>query len=130
MERQVICLDTNYLICGLIRGTKEAKQLMEWHRAGKVLLTATPAWYEFLCGPVAEPQVAVIRNFLSGGIPAFSETHAAEAARLFNAVGRIRSLRIDAMIAATALLANARLATSNQNDFRAFAPHGLVLLES
>jgi len=124
----VICLDTNYLIRGLMRGAKESAELIEWYQSGEVLLSAAPAWYEFLCGPVTGPQINAIRAFLSGGISAFEEIQATEAARLFNATGRIRRLRVDAMIAATAIVASARLATSNTEDFKTFLPHGLKLI--
>jgi len=50
-------------------------------------------------------------------------------ARLFNAVHRKRGLRADAMIAATAIVSGARLATNNRDDFAPFAAHGLKLLE-
>jgi predicted nucleic acid-binding protein len=124
----VICLDTNYLIRGLVNGTRESDKLIHWHQVGEILLSATPAWYEFLCGPVAQPQINVMQAFLSGGIIAFEQLQAIEAARLFNAIGRLRRLRIDAMIAATAILADARLATSNKDDFKMFVPHGLKLV--
>lgn len=59
----------------------------------------------------------------------FGEPQAVEAARLFNAVNRRRGLRADAMIAATATVSGARLATNNQADFALFTPHGLRLVE-
>ena len=124
----MICLDTNYLVRGLVRGTRESDKLIRWHQVGEVLSSAAPAWYEFLCGPVAEPQIRVMRAFLSGGVISFEEVQAIEAARLFNVIGRVRRLRIDAMIAATAILADARLATSNKDDFKMFVPHGLKLV--
>ena len=124
----MICLDTNYLIRGLMRSAPEAAQLIHWYQSGEVLLSAAPAWYEFLCGPVTELQINAIRAFLSGGISAFEELQATEAARLFNRIGRIRRLRIDAMIAATAIVAGASLATSNTEDFKLFLPHGLKLV--
>jgi predicted nucleic acid-binding protein len=37
-------------------------------------------------------------------------------------------MRIDAMIAATAIVAGAELATNNRADFNAFVPHGLKLV--
>lgn len=69
-----------------------------------------------------------MRAFLSRIIP-FDEQQADEAARLLNATGRRRNLRVDSMIAGAAITANARLATSNQADFRPFVRHGLVLLQ-
>lgn len=99
---------------------------MTWTQAGESLITPMAAWYEFLCGPVTGPQVAAIRGFLHE-VVAFGEPQAAEAARLFNAGGRKRSLRVDAMIAGTALVAGARLATNNQKDFKTFTSHGLIL---
>jgi hypothetical protein len=64
----VICLDTNYLVRGLVKGAKESAELIEWYQSGEVLLSAGPAWYEFLSGPVIGPQISAIRAFLSGGI--------------------------------------------------------------
>ena len=92
-------------------------------------MSAAPGWYEFLCGPVASRHIQIVRGFLAGGVIVFEEVQAIEAARLFNAVGRTRRLRIDAMIAATAIVAGARLATSNAEDFKAFVPHGLTIVQ-
>jgi len=39
-----------------------------------------------------------------------------------------RSLWVDAMIAGTATVAGARLATNSRSDFDAFVPHGLQLI--
>jgi predicted nucleic acid-binding protein len=124
----MICLDTDYLIRGLVSGTRESDRLVRWHQAREPLLSAAPAWYEFLSGPVSQAQIRVMHAFLSAGVIAFEEVQAIEAARLFNAIGRVRRVRIDAMIAATAILAGARLATSNQGDFKTFVPHGLELV--
>jgi predicted nucleic acid-binding protein len=124
----MICLDTNYLIRGLVKGTLESDRLVRWHQTGEPLISAAPAWYDFLCGPVSQPQIRVMHAFLSAGVIAFEEAHAVEAARLFTAIGRIRRFRIDAMIAATAILAGARLATLDKGDFKVFVPHGLKLV--
>lgn len=123
----MICLDTNYLIRGIAEGTPEAQQLIAWVRSGETLITPTLAWLEFLCGPVTPAQISTLRAFLAE-IVAFEEAQAAEAARLFNAVNRPRRLRVDAMIAATATTARARLATNNRTDFTLFTPHGLELI--
>ncbi len=98
-----------------------------WYQAGEPLITAMPAWFEFICGPLTEQQEATIRAFLAEIVP-FDEKQAREAARLFNKAGRKRSLRVDDMIAGTAIAANARLATSNRTDFEPFMAHGLRLL--
>lgn len=126
MARIMICLDTNHLIFGLVPGSRESKELIAWAQAGKTLITPMPAWYEFICGPVTAPQIAAMRAFLRDPV-LFDEPQALEAARLFNAAKRKRSLRIDAMIAATAIVAGAELATSNRSDFNTFVPHGLKL---
>lgn len=62
------------------------------------------------------------------GIVPFDDAQAREAARLFNAAGRRRPLRVDAMIAAAATLRHAPLATGNIEDFRAFVDSGLKLV--
>lgn len=82
---------------------------------------------QFACGPVTTPQIAAIRSFLHE-LVAFDEPQAVQAAHLFNATGRKRTLRIDAMIAATAIVAGASLATNNSKDFNVFVPHGLKLI--
>jgi predicted nucleic acid-binding protein len=122
----MICLDTNYLVLGLVPGSRESQELIAWAQEGEALIVPMPAWYEFICGPVTAPQIAAMRAFLHDLVP-FDEPQSMEAARLFNAAGRKRALRIDAMIAATALVAGASLATNNRSDFNIFVPHGLKL---
>jgi hypothetical protein len=73
----MICLDSNYLIRGLVKGTLESDRLVRWHQTGEPLISAAPAWYEFLCGPVSQPQIRVMHAFLSAGVIAFEEAHAA-----------------------------------------------------
>lgn len=123
----MICLDTSYLILGLIEGSREAEQLIEWTSAGESLITPMLAWFEFRCGPVAPAQVDTMRAFLDE-IVSLDETQVAEAARLFNAVGRRRTLRVDALIASTAIVFGAPLATNDRDHFVAFARHGLQLV--
>ena len=124
----MLYLDTNYLVQGLVKGSKEGAQLSQWYGAGDTIFAPAPAWFEFLCGPVTQPQINIIRAFLSGGIAAFEEPQAAQAAYLYNATGRVRRFRADAMIAATAIAGGGVLATSNRKDFQRFIPHGLTLL--
>ncbi len=120
----MICLDTNYLIRGLSEGTEEAAELVAWIKAGETLITPMLAWFEFICGPVTEEQKETMRAFLTEIVP-FAEAEAEESARLFNAIKRKRSHRVDAMIAGTAITAKARLATQNRTDFKSFVAHGL-----
>ena len=127
MEGRVICLDTNFLIGGLTETRPESRHLVAWHRAGTTFCTPASAWYEFLCGPVDSSQIKTMQAFLKGGILAFEEPQARIAARLFSATGRIRRLRVDAIIAATAVTMKVPLATLNHEDFRRFVPYGLEL---
>ena len=122
----MICLDTNYLIRCLEAGSEEAERITAWYRRGERLLAPVTAWYEFLCGPVTAEQEEIVRAFLAEVIP-FAEEQAREAARLFNATGRKRHLRVDTMIAATSIVAGAPLATGNREDFQPFLAHGLKL---
>ncbi len=61
-------------------------------------------------------------------ITPFGQVEAVLAADLFNKTGRQRGSRFDCFIAATAILANAEVATANQSDFKVFLPHGLKLV--
>ena len=124
----MILLDTNYLIRALVDGTDEAVQVSEWVERGEELCTSAIAWYEFLSGPVDDDGVELIRAILQDRVFPFVADTAAEAARLFNAAGRVRRLRVDAMIAASAIVTGARLATENAADFRIFAGEGLRLI--
>jgi len=117
----MICLDTNYLILGLVADSRESRELTAWIRSGQQLVTPMLAWFEFLCGPVTAAQMQTMRAFLNELLP-FGEDQAVAAAGLFNAAGRKRITRVDAMIAA---IAGAAVATNNQNDFRAFKEDGL-----
>ncbi len=123
----MICLDTNYLIKGIELGSKESARMTSWYQAAEPMITAMPAWYEFQCGPLTQEQESTIRAFLFEIVP-FDEKQVRAAALLFNATGRKRNLRVDAMIAGTAIAAGAKLATNNRADFELFVPHGLELV--
>lgn len=86
------------------------------------------AWCEFVSGPLDDEGTAVARTILKDRILPFSGDMAREAARFWNATGRRRALRVDAMVAAAAIVANAEPATANLGDFRVFEPLGLRLV--
>ena len=123
----MICLDTNYLIRALIPGTPDAKRVEAWVASGESIILPTVAWYEFLCGCTdEEEQLAIV--LLTGGLHPFGDKEARIAARSFRSVKTPRHLRVDTMIAGTAIAANARLATNNRADFKPFVAHGLQLV--
>lgn len=124
----MILLDTNYLIRTLVPGSIESGKVLEWFQGGEELCTSSVAWYEFLCGPVDHEGVLIVKAILSERILPFTADMAAESSRLFNAIDRKRALRVDAMIAAGAIVANAELATDNTTDFEQFVCHGLRLV--
>jgi predicted nucleic acid-binding protein len=126
--RQVILLDTNYLIQALVKGSAEAERILAWFEEDESLVSSSVVWYEFVSGPVDEEGVEIVRMLLRDRILPYTADQATESARLYNAAGRPRHLRIDAMIAAAAIVTNARLATANRDDFKAFESHGLRLV--
>jgi hypothetical protein len=62
----MLYLDTNYLIQGLVKGSKEAAELSQWYGAGQTILAPAPAWFEFLCGPITQAQINTIRGISFG----------------------------------------------------------------
>ncbi len=121
----MILLDTDYLIRMLVNGTQEAERVSDWVRANEPLITSSICWYEFESGPVDAEGISLVTGVLRDRIIPFTGDHAREAARLYNNTGRQRRLRIDAMIAATAIVTGATLATANSGDFEPFIPLGL-----
>ena len=89
--------------------------------------TDAVAWMEFHSRPVPPALTLALKVLLDGGIIPFDEATAAFAGSLFHLTGAKRRTRMDAMIAATAILAGAELATTNPADFQAFIAHGLKL---
>jgi len=123
----MIHLDTNYLIGLLVRGSREAQQVERWLAAGESLAASAVVWSEFLNGPVTALEIARAETVIQSSIVPFGKAEAVCAAGLFNRTGRRRGSRFDCLIAATAIIAQAGLATVNQADFKPFIPHGLKL---
>lgn len=126
----MILLDTNYLIRALVEGSTEAEDVAGWIGHGTELCTSAVVWYEFLCGPLDEEGIGLVRATLGDRILPYTAHHATIAARLFNSVGRKRHLRVDAMIAAVAIAGDSTLATGNLDDFAVFENSGLKLYRS
>ena len=75
------------------------------------------SWTEFLCGPVQRHAIELAARVVDEPV-ALLAVDAAAAAKLFNLGRRRRGSLNDCMIAATALRANASLATTNPADLR------------
>ena len=123
----MIHLDTNYLIGLAVAGSPPAQRVDQWLAAGESLAASALAWTEFLNGPVQPQEIALVESILEARVVPFDKATAVLAAGLFNQTGRRRGSRFDCLIAATAILAQADVATVNESDFKAFVPHGLKL---
>jgi predicted nucleic acid-binding protein len=123
----MIHLDTNYLIGLLVKGSPQALEVDGWLAAGQPLAASAIVWSEFLNGPVTPLEVSRAETVLQSRIIPFCQAEAVMAAGLFNKTGRRRGSRFDCLIAATAAVAQAEIATVNQIDFKPFVPHGIKL---
>ena len=123
----MIHLDTNYLIGLAVKGSAAALEVDGWLATGESLAASAIAWTEFLNGPVTPLEVSRTEAVLQSRIVPFGQAEAALAAELFNKTGRRRGSRFDCLMAATAIRAQAQIATINQSDFKVFVPHGLTL---
>jgi len=124
----VIHLDTSYLIRLLVPGSSEDRQVRAWLREGTALGVSVIAWAEFLCGPLEPAEFDLAGQVVVERTP-FTAEDALLAARLYNLAGRRRGTLVDCMIAATAIRAEAALATANPSDFHRFARGGLELFK-
>lgn len=123
----MIHLDTNVLIALPVLARQRHPLVRQLNKGEKAAVSSL-AWFEYGCGPVSEAESDLVRAVLGGRIVPVDETVAERAAALFNAAGRKRSLRTDSLIAASALLVDAELASFNAMDFEIFVPQGLRLL--
>lgn len=122
----MIHLDTSFLIQSLKPGSPEDRKLRIWIEEDETLVMSTVAWSEFLCGPLDRSEMELATEIV-GQRRDFTPEHATIAARLFNESGRRRGSLIDCMIAATALVDGAPIATANVADFRRFEDSGLTM---
>lgn len=122
----MIHLDTSFLIRMLEDGSPEAR-FLENADPDEPVVVSTIAWAEFLCGPI-EPAERELALQVVDGHRDLTVEHAGIAARLFNESGRRRRSLSDCLIAAAAIHDEARLATTNLDDFRRFATAGLKLI--
>ena len=122
----MIHLDTSFLIRALALGSPEDRKLRGWIGEGKILGMSTVAWVELLCGPLKRSEMEWATEIV-GQRQDFTPEHAELAARLFNESGRRRGSLIDCMIAATALVADAPIATANAAEFLRFKDFGLTM---
>src|SRR5439155_9243056 len=123
----MIHLDTNYLIGLALAGSPAAQRVDQWLAAGESLAASALAWTEFLNEPVQPQEIALVESIVEVRVVPFDKATAVLAAELFNKTGRRRGSRFDCLIAATAILAQAELATENNTDFTSFMAHGLKL---
>ena len=123
----MIHLDTNYLIGLAVTGSPRAQRVDQWLAAGEPLAASALAWTEFLNGPVQAHEIALAESVIESRVVPFDKATAAMAASLFNQTGRRRGSRFDCLIAATAIVAQAEVATENQSDFSSFVTLGLKL---
>jgi predicted nucleic acid-binding protein len=122
----MIHLDTSFLIKALVPQSSEDTQLREWLRIKESFAMSAIAWTEFLCGPLDDSSLALARRLVPS-IVDYTDIQSTLAARLFNETGRRRGSMVDCMIAASAIDANAPMATANTGDFRRFVDFGLVI---
>ena len=125
----MIHLDTNFLIGLLVKGSPEARDVEDHLAAGQTVAASAIAWTEFLNGPVTSLEVSRVEAVLQSRIIPFGQQDRRRnwLTDLFNKTGRRRGSRFDCLIAATAILAQAEVATVNQSDFKVFIQHGLQL---
>ena len=114
---RAIHLDTGFLIGALRRGSAEDERLRQGLVRGEAVGSSAVSWTEFLCGPVQGHAIELAARVVDEPV-ALLAVDAAAAAKLFNLGGRRRGSLNDCMIAATALRANASLATTNPADLR------------
>lgn len=124
----MIHFDTNALVA-LPLWAEQGHCVVQLIAGGEPAAVSTIVWYEFLIGPVSEEEIALAYAFVRGNLVDIQAADARLAAELYNAAGRKRALKTDALIAACAIRGNARLLTLNLDDFAPFRSAGLSLVD-
>lgn len=124
----MIHLDANLIIALVNPSDFHHATASSLTRISETFGCSSVAWTEFHSKPSHPNDIAILQAILIGGILPFDEAAASLAGDLYFQTSSKRRTRLDTMIAATAILAGADLATVNPDDFAAFVPHGLKLL--
>jgi predicted nucleic acid-binding protein len=119
MAKEVVHLDTSFLIRALKPDSSESVLMTRLLKDHIQLGISVVAWTVFLCGPLDNSQRELSGQLLGAAEPLLAEDSVL-AASFFNQIGRRRGTLLDCMIAATAVRIGASLATSNPEDFRRF----------
>lgn len=125
----MIHFDTNALIA-LPHWARARHPVVKRVTGGEAAAVCSLVWYEYLLGPLAEGEPELAHAFLSGRVEPLIEEDGVIGAELFNAAGRRRMLKTDALIAAAAIRAGADFVTVNVADFQPFVAHGLRLVQA
>ena len=124
----MIHLDTNLLIAAIDAAHPHHRHARRALSISKPAAAAAVAWTEFLSKPIPPVHLKALTAMLGARVIPFAKPEAELAAQLFRIAGVKRFQRVDTMIAATAILSGAELATVNTTDFAPFVPYGLKLL--
>ena len=123
----MIHLDTNLLIAASDASNVHHATARRVLACDELFAASAIAWAEYQSKPMTAELTRGVRAILQGGIAPFDETSALLAGEMFRQAGVKRAQRLDTMIAATAILAWAELATVNKAECYAFVIHGLKL---
>ncbi len=122
----MIHFDTNALVA-LPHWAEQGLSTLQRVADGESAAISSVVWYEFLIGPVSAEEIRLAHAFVRANVVEIGAEDARLAAELYNATGRRRTLKTDALIAACAIRAGAELLTLNQDDFRPFTGMNLKL---
>jgi len=65
MAGELTSLDTNHPNRVLVPGTVEATRISLWLGKGTSLTCSSIVWYDFLCGPIGENEMAIVQGSFS-----------------------------------------------------------------